>query len=753
MLKIKSIKFVNDPVFKNKMFDFTTRSNDVASTVIIVGENGSGKTRLINILKQLTDFIFLNDKKHFLYKEISKDNHTYFTKQEIEHNNDFYLNAWKYEIEYEYTITPKEEELSKKEYSMFNSYLKKEINYELGYKVLYFKLHISTSFNQEKSSDDDKNTYPNFSNTYVYLIEINKVNLFDDKKNPINNEELNKNISNKFLKTIYSNSTSMSSLWELNSIYCMLKKDLPYTYYFHTLQELSINNDKYNKSHILKLIEENEKLRKENKDLKNKLDPIKDENKVLNSENDILNNDEKNYHDFIDNIKNNQSYEEFLLNVYQEEFNIENIEYNFSKLDINLFKLNNYARAINQFLKNASNKDVSYLELDKITKNKIHFKKDNNNLYYEELSTGEKKFLYESIFFLKMLFYKFANTNDYYKNYLDQLNIIHQINMIYFIDEIELSFHPWWISNILNFLKKCLENAYGQIFISTHSEIIPYSIDIKTDTLINMNDDKETVSFKNYNSIQDFVNNSLHVDYEDFIDEYDIWVEGRSDKVLLNTAIQELNEEGSKTTISFNIRFANNFKFNKHSSDHNDDLNKEFNKLINGAVGVRTQFLSWLSKNDKKNNSLKEIKPKFFIFDNDCEGQEKYKSIISILNQKHILNQIKIEFNKIIDNKIFDGWEVRRQRKDFKEQKSFILIYKNKEEIEDFIENKEIRENCKNNKANIEEIIKNNNNWKQKIANSFEKYIKALQEILSNKQQDNNDNLYFWIKYKHAFFS
>ena len=128
MLKIKSIKFVNDPVFKNKMFDFTTRSNDVASTVIIVGENGSGKTRLINILKQLTDFIFVNDKKHFLYKEISKDNYTPFTKQEIEHNNDFYLNAWKYEIEYEYTITPKEEELSKKENSMFDSYLKKETN-------------------------------------------------------------------------------------------------------------------------------------------------------------------------------------------------------------------------------------------------------------------------------------------------------------------------------------------------------------------------------------------------------------------------------------------------------------------------------------------------------------------------------------------------------------------------------------------------------------------------------------------------
>lgn len=141
-------------------------------------------------------------------------------------------------------------------------------------------------------------------------------------------------------------------------------------------------------------------------------------------------------------------------------------------------------------------------------------------------------------------------------------------------------------------------------------------------------------------------------------------------------------------------------------------------------------YVSWLSRNDKKNNSLKEIKPKCFIFDNDCEGQEKYKSIISILNQKDILNQIKIEFNKIIDNKIFDGWEVRRQRKDFKEENAFILIYKNKEEIE---------ENCKNNKANIEEIIKNNNNWKQKIANSFEEYIRRLQEILSNKQEDNNN--------------
>ena len=50
MLKIKSIKFTNDPVFKNKEFDFTTKTNNIADVVVIVGKNGSGKSRLINIL-------------------------------------------------------------------------------------------------------------------------------------------------------------------------------------------------------------------------------------------------------------------------------------------------------------------------------------------------------------------------------------------------------------------------------------------------------------------------------------------------------------------------------------------------------------------------------------------------------------------------------------------------------------------------------------------------------------------------------
>ncbi|MBO6022167.1 hypothetical protein J6P68_05080 [bacterium] len=162
-------------------------------------------------------------------------------------------------------------------------------------------------------------------------------------------------------------------------IFGLLVKDFEYTYYFDTLQELSKSNE-----------------------------------------------------------KNNQSYEEFLLNVYKEEFNIENLDYNFSSLTINSPKLNKYKEAINNFLIDTS-KNENYLQLDKIYKNKVYFKKSNNNIYHEELSTGEKKLLYESIFWFKLFFQKHTNSED---SYADKLNINKQINKLYFIDEIELGFHP-----------------------------------------------------------------------------------------------------------------------------------------------------------------------------------------------------------------------------------------------------------------------------------------------------------------------
>lgn len=50
MYKIRKIKFVNHPVLKNMEFDFTGKDGKAVNTVIIAGENGCGKSTLINEL-------------------------------------------------------------------------------------------------------------------------------------------------------------------------------------------------------------------------------------------------------------------------------------------------------------------------------------------------------------------------------------------------------------------------------------------------------------------------------------------------------------------------------------------------------------------------------------------------------------------------------------------------------------------------------------------------------------------------------
>lgn len=49
MFKIKKIEFHNDEIFGNSILDFTL-GEEIASTIVIAGKNGVGKTRLLNFL-------------------------------------------------------------------------------------------------------------------------------------------------------------------------------------------------------------------------------------------------------------------------------------------------------------------------------------------------------------------------------------------------------------------------------------------------------------------------------------------------------------------------------------------------------------------------------------------------------------------------------------------------------------------------------------------------------------------------------
>ena len=57
MMKIKSIKFKNHPILKNLELDFCDANGNAADTVIIAGENGTGKSSLLNYLYSISSSV------------------------------------------------------------------------------------------------------------------------------------------------------------------------------------------------------------------------------------------------------------------------------------------------------------------------------------------------------------------------------------------------------------------------------------------------------------------------------------------------------------------------------------------------------------------------------------------------------------------------------------------------------------------------------------------------------------------------
>ncbi len=70
MIKIKYIKFYDHPIFKNQQFDFTYSDGKSANNIIFAGENGVGKTKMLEELKYICSneyycSITIYDRKKF----------------------------------------------------------------------------------------------------------------------------------------------------------------------------------------------------------------------------------------------------------------------------------------------------------------------------------------------------------------------------------------------------------------------------------------------------------------------------------------------------------------------------------------------------------------------------------------------------------------------------------------------------------------------------------------------------------------
>ena len=87
MIMIKSIKFYDHKIFGNQVFDFTINGTTPVNNIIFAGENGSGKTKILEELNFISNLNFyINDtiyssKTHEIRLDISNDGYCDFENE------------------------------------------------------------------------------------------------------------------------------------------------------------------------------------------------------------------------------------------------------------------------------------------------------------------------------------------------------------------------------------------------------------------------------------------------------------------------------------------------------------------------------------------------------------------------------------------------------------------------------------------------------------------------------------------------
>jgi len=62
-MKIRKITFTNHPILSNLTLDFTDRNGKTIDTIILAGENGVGKSVILNAIYSFSNLQLENEKK------------------------------------------------------------------------------------------------------------------------------------------------------------------------------------------------------------------------------------------------------------------------------------------------------------------------------------------------------------------------------------------------------------------------------------------------------------------------------------------------------------------------------------------------------------------------------------------------------------------------------------------------------------------------------------------------------------------
>ena len=157
----------------------------------------------------------------------------------------------------------------------------------------------------------------------------------------------------------------------------------------------------------------------------------------------------------------------------------------------------------------------------------ILFKKNNEDIPIDNLSSGEKQIVYRGCFLLK------------------DVNALH--GAFVFLDEPEISLHPSWQAKIMNYYKNIFTDKNGiqtsQIFVVTHSPFIIHNDSRKNDKVIVLTRDKngeivvkEKAEYYKCNSIE-LVQDAFYIN--DFnCEKPTVFLEGRTDEKYFDRALE-----------------------------------------------------------------------------------------------------------------------------------------------------------------------------------------------------------------------
>lgn len=235
-------------------------------------------------------------------------------------------------------------------------------------------------------------------------------------------------------------------------------------------------------------------------------------------------------------------------------------------------RMNRFKKAFSRMFDNLEYSGITNQNSKKV----VCFRKNNDLIPIDSLSSGEKQIVYRGCFLLR--------------------DINASKGAFVFIDEPEISLHPSWQIKIMDYYKSIFSNNIGeqtsQMFVVTHSPFIIHNENRRNDKIIVLYRDekgdireKEQAEFYKCSS-EELIREAFNIDFYKE-GEQTVYLEGRTDEKYFNRAVEVF-----KFNIPFLFKWVGYLKENgQEENTGKDALNKAYQFLVGRNLATKNVCL------------------------------------------------------------------------------------------------------------------------------------------------------------------